>query len=134
MIDIARLDRALDHIDAHPELHQQGEWLVTLDCGTGGCLAGWVVLQEYPEAELVRTWADEPGYFSHVKAGEEVISVPFEAARLLGVNEDQSLALFTSENTIGQLRAMRDALADNPAATWDELVGVADWSSDGVDE
>jgi hypothetical protein len=36
--------RVLDQIEAHPELHKQGEWLVKTDCGTAGCFAGWAVM------------------------------------------------------------------------------------------
>ena len=31
----------LDHIDAHPELWEQGNYLRKTECGTVGCFAGW---------------------------------------------------------------------------------------------
>lgn len=34
----------LDHIDAHPEQWQQGQWIGNAECGTVGCFAGWAVL------------------------------------------------------------------------------------------
>lgn len=37
--------RVLDHIDAHPEQHDQSQWIATTaDCGTIACFAGWTCL------------------------------------------------------------------------------------------
>jgi hypothetical protein len=36
--------RVLDHIDAHPEQWQQGQWIGETECGTVACFAGWTVL------------------------------------------------------------------------------------------
>jgi len=38
--------RVLDQIDAHPELWDQGVWIIRKngDCGTAGCFAGWACL------------------------------------------------------------------------------------------
>lgn len=34
----------LDHIDAHPEQHDQSRWFQKTTCGTTGCFAGWAVV------------------------------------------------------------------------------------------
>jgi hypothetical protein len=39
--------RVLDHIDAHPEQHNQKSWVSRpdgADCGTAACFAGWTCL------------------------------------------------------------------------------------------
>lgn len=36
--------RVVDHIDAHPELWNQGVYIGKAECGTVACFAGWAVL------------------------------------------------------------------------------------------
>lgn len=45
--------KVLDHIEAHPERHDQHRWVDNpYDCGTSACLAGWTVLLNAQEGEL----------------------------------------------------------------------------------
>jgi hypothetical protein len=134
MVDIERLDRALAQIEAHPELHRQEEWLIKLDCGTGGCLAGWVVMQEYPDAkpavdaeDPLSAYRNTERYgvvtFDSVRLPDgRLLNVADEASRLLGlkVELDQE-ELFDSVHTLAALRVMRDALAADPETTGDDL-------------
>lgn len=126
MVDIERLNRALAHIEAHPEQHDQGVWLRKVDCGTAACLAGWVVIQEYPEAGFVRDRYDIGNTYSRVDIlpeGEAPL-VDEVASQLLGITSDQADALFDESNTIGHLRAMRDLLAADENVYGDELEAV----------
>lgn len=115
MADIARFDRALDHIEAHPERHEQGVWVrKSVNCGTAGCIAGWVVVQEYPDAEFVQDSHDHGGSYSSVALPGGVESIEQVARGLLGIDTGQGDALFASGNTLDELRAMRDLLAERP--------------------
>jgi hypothetical protein len=126
MADIERLDRALAHIEAHPEQHDQDVWLRDttaggkVDCGTAGCLAGWVVAQAHPEASFIR--ADDadkaPGACSRVEIEPGVVR-PIEdyAQQLLDISKGQAVALFMPGNTVETLKGMRNILAAQPYAT-----------------
>lgn len=136
MVDIERLDRALAHIEAHPEQHDQGVWARNVgddgkvNCGTAGCLAGWVVAQDDPDARFIRDDLDEqiPGNtYSQVQTGTgKVESVEGRAQRLLGLNLEQGRALFGADNTVEHLREMRDMLAENPRVPGYDLATVSD--------
>lgn len=142
MIDIERLDRALARIAAKPETHHQGAWIIELHCGTGGCLAGHVVLDAHPGAKPARfdgvDFIDDSGEeykaYTHVLLPDGTeLSVRNEAARLLGLTDGfglidtQASALFAGGNTLEVLRRMRDMLAADPGVSGSELVGV--WAS-----
>lgn len=128
MADIERLNRALAHIEAHPEQHDQGVWLRKVDCGTAACLAGWVVIQEYPEAGFVRDRYDIGNTYSRVDILPEGKAplVDEVAFQLLGITSDQADVLFDERNTIGHLKAMRDLLAADENVYGDELEAVRD--------
>ena len=137
VFDLERLNRALAYIEAHPERHMQSAWLVKLTCGTGGCIAGWVTMEEYPagtpEGFLVEGHLGET--YSRLNVGDRTVEVPDEAASLLGVTAAQSDVLFYGNNTLGDLKAMRDALAANPTAPASDLMRVASWRDDeGLNE
>jgi hypothetical protein len=131
MPDFERLDSLLDHIEAHPERHQQRNWLTKLSCGTGGCLAGLAVLREYPDGEpaltpktqwIVDRTRDGGGQnwgiinFDAVQVRHRLYAVAEEAQRLLGLNTDQAEALFAADNTTADLRALRHLIAAHPGA------------------
>jgi len=58
--------RVLDHIDAHPEQWNQGQWIGEAECGTVGCFAGWAVMlsggRRDPDSGLVVGLADLDGF------------------------------------------------------------------------
>lgn len=132
MADIARFDRALAVIEAHPELHHQGSWLVKLSCGTGGCLAGHVLLQEYPDGKpsLFSPGLRGVGGYGRTTfdgyrlADGTVVDVEEHAGKLLGLNYSQRSFVFDSGNSAKTLRAMRDTLAADPRATGTALYNI----------
>lgn len=141
MVNIERIDRALDEIRAHPERHFQRAWLTSLapqpddasasdaplTCGTGGCIAGLAMLQEYPDGKPVSlcAWAvkdvDEDHWDGLEMPDGAVYSVSRQAQRLFGLNEEQADTLFEASNTLRDLEAIRDALAANPNADGNDL-------------
>lgn len=131
MVDIERLDRALAEIEAHPELHRQGTWLIKLDCGTGGCLAGMVMLQEYPQGvpDRMNSGRMAVSFDALRLPNGNLIDVERGAAELLGIGREQRLVLFAPENTLEHLKAMRDLLAADSDASYEDLCAVAE----GVD-
>lgn len=83
--------RVLDHIDAHPERHDQSDFVrsavntpsITADrmpCGTTACFAGWTVLLSGHEIDLRR-------FMPRADVGDGLIEVDDVAARLLGIGE-----------------------------------------------
>lgn len=127
MIDISRLDRALAYIEAHPDEHNQRVWLKAASCGTTACLAGHVVMQEHPDGHPSGVYYHEGGHaydFWLVPGGMQ-LPVAQEAARLLGLDEEQADSLFCGSNTLDDLKRMRDMLADDPDAPG--------WKLDGLD-
>lgn len=54
MSDVAAMRRTYDWIQAHPDQHNQGQWM----CGTSACWAGWTVLLERGD-ERVALRADD---------------------------------------------------------------------------
>lgn len=133
MADIERLDRALAYIEAHPEQHDQGVWLKKVDCGTAACLAGWVVVQEYPQAGFVKTAYDYGDRFSMVGINpqDEPVYVHLTATELLDINGEQADELFNEFNTLQHLKRMRDLLAADPGVGWKALREVREGGADG---
>ena len=111
--------------------------------GTGGCLAGHVVLDAHPGA--VPTVLDEDldeqeevdgvlrQTFSGVTLPDgEVRHVRQEAVRLLGLTGGQSTRLFGGANTREQLHRIRNMLVINPYVSGDTLDSVI-WNGDEDD-
>lgn len=86
--------RVIDHIDAHPELWQQGQWIANAECGTVACFAGWACLLsgEKPQAEgdllgiMLRSGLPIPD-----KAEELLQASRFVTSRVDGELEDEDL-------------------------------------------
>lgn len=77
----------LDQIDLHPELWDQGHWLVKTDCGTAGCFAGWagMLVGDKPASNSAFEAPGDPyqtTVFVEVRAMELLNIGPFVADRL----------------------------------------------------
>jgi hypothetical protein len=97
--------RVLDHIDAHPEQHDQNVWVEEgRDCGTAACLAGWAVLLSGDEPIFDD---DEPPQreTNEVLADGSILPVWSRAADLLRIDPDGGpegvggYRLFSQHNT-----------------------------------
>jgi hypothetical protein len=100
-IDVPRLRKALEYVTAHPEDWSQEEWLVgrtKASCGTAGCLAGRVVLQdgwspllELRGGQVCRTVVDDAGNAQRVRT---------LARDLLDLTDAQATVLFYGRNNL----------------------------------
>lgn len=108
--------RVLDHIDAHPEQHNQGDWIARIDdCGTAGCFAGWTCLLS----------GDEPVWYRHNPRATDAIavdgvvrSVGVRAQELLGIDSTERYNLFHEENDLNDLhRLVAQIFGPRPGAT-----------------
>ena len=97
--NVELLERVMQHIDDHPEQHEQAVW-VRHECGTAACFAGWAALlsDEMTEVE------DRTGLFRD--AGGELFTAREAAGQVLGVDGFESGELFDANNTRDMLRLM----------------------------
>lgn len=92
--------RVLDHIDTHPEQHDQHVWIEqTSTCGTAACFAGWTCLIAGDDPLF-----DEDDPETHeVLAEGSILPVGGRAAALLGIPYDRAVPagniLFDQHNT-----------------------------------
>ena len=119
------LDAAIAHIEAHPGTWYQASWR----CGSGVCLAGhmaelaggtWLTPADSPDSVYLAAEAGEVGTLIQVPGGEvRGTLVSLRAERLLGVPPDMRSALedtdderdlFDADNTLDDIKAMRDDL------------------------
>lgn len=117
-VDIARLDAALAHIEAHPKEWDQRFWIRRTECGTACCLAGTVALLA---GWTPSGWNGGLDYLTdteitsrvrRVKDGiEQERRVEDVAAELLGVDGDGRDSLFHFGNNLADLKRIRDELA-----------------------
>jgi len=112
MVNIEVLDKALDWIEKNPDQHRQSVWFQRTDCGTGMCLAGVVATQHgwTPDwsAGRLSGYGEET---SLVMKGDDYGKVSSVARGLLGLELEDSELLFDAENSLDDLKAMRDDLA-----------------------
>lgn len=84
----------LEHIETHREEWDQSEWLRVRGnesnewCGTTGCFAGWAVALSTPANQ----WPPSTMY------------VRRDAARLLGITDEESLRLFSGANSLEDIK------------------------------
>ncbi|MAY48819.1 MAG: hypothetical protein CMH38_03490 [Microbacterium sp.] len=95
------LQRVMQHIDDHPEQHNQAVWL-RHDCGTAACFAGWAALLsdelvEVQDVEVDGMFYDRAGVM-HATSGA--------AVKVLGVTGEESDVLFDATNSRDMLRLM----------------------------
>lgn len=110
MVNIAKLDEVLAHIDDHPEEYDQRFWIVwqrdraDWRCGTTACVAG--------RAALLAGWVpvDHNGYVG--KDGQTSF-VSEVAMGLLGLSDHQAMNLFHAR-TEATMREVADYIRANP--------------------
>lgn len=109
--------RTLDHIDAHPEDHDQDVWIQKVECGTAGCFAGWACLLSGDVADI-NSDDDFEAEYVRTEDGERIY-IPRRAAEVLGINYDRANEyaheLFRPENTREDLgRLVADIFGPRP--------------------
>ena len=115
---LERLDAALVHIDARPEEWYQGNWALREStealCGTSYCLAGWIVVLAGGEMDWYRIGDEDDGYWEEAACATlngERHTISKHARELLGMDFEQSSALFQGSNDRARLTELRDRLA-----------------------
>jgi hypothetical protein len=114
---LVRLDAALAWIEAHPEQHDQGNWIADTGCGTAYCLAGAIVHLAGAEPVFDPLDVLRPGGWratSVIKVGAERRKVSRYALELLGVDDEADYIadeLFDGDATLADLHEVRDRLA-----------------------
>ena len=124
---IARLDNEIAYLETHPEEWNQGLWIGTphnttpqkWSCGTVACLggfvaihAGWTPDPNNPDVEIVGDGDGGPETTAHhyVTKNGETKTVFAVARELLMLTEDQAEYLFASENSIHDLKYLRNEI------------------------
>ena len=69
--------------------------LLERKCGTTGCVAGWAIALEYPDAVFTGS--------VFIRAGQPRQAISFEAQHVLGLSEEQAGWLFYDERTLDQV-------------------------------
>lgn len=100
-VNVPLLRKTLEHIEAHPEEHNQRVWAVRTSCGTAACLAGWVVQLAGRDLD----WVDGVcgPFATHVQVDEETVSIRAMAMMELGLDGTRANILFDSDNSRAQL-------------------------------
>lgn len=122
MADIAKLDAALAHIEAHPEeWRQQTYGSRSPSCGTVGCLAYHVAVLDGAEI----SWS--PWHYTGLETVAAIGGMPPRdyGAWSLGLSLGQADELFGENDTLDMLKAMRDALAADPDIHLSDLAAAA---------
>lgn len=111
----------LDHIDAHPELWDQGRYIGAGKCGTVACFAGWACLLSGEQPHFYY-----PGETSWLADQRRPVSVATRAEELLGASrysptaadgDDYDEDLFGASNTREDLgRLVAEIFGPRPEA------------------
>lgn len=116
--NVQLLEKVMQHIDDHPEQHDQSTWVRT-DCGTAACFAGWAAILTFGTGIILRDGGFQcPPPYAH-RIMSEV------AADLLGLDEANADTLFHACNSRGMLRLMVKDLVNG-----DELGAFDDYEQE----
>lgn len=112
-LNVPLLRKTMEHIEAHPEEHDQCWWARREDCGTTYCFAGWAVMLGDPSA--VPQYAYLPGVGERKSRYEancltDGRSIAWTAQCLLGLDGDEARRLFLVCDTVEELRVAVDEL------------------------
>lgn len=103
-INVPLLRKVMEHIEAHPDEHDQSYWAKRTPCGTTFCFAGWAVQLGDPTAK-----PDWEG----LKTTDRLVNgrgIDEYAAELLGLGNRDAIALFSAAPDSPVLRMQVDAL------------------------
>lgn len=105
--NVALLNKVMEHIEAHPEEHDQRYWGIVTACGTKFCFAGHTAMMCGHDPVF-----DPMGFFvgcrDHRGGSQRVDDV---ARSELGISTRDASRLFFESTTIQQLRAVVDEIA-----------------------
>jgi len=124
--DIEKLDLIIKNIETFPKQHMQWDWGRKSECGTAFCVAGWAAQLDHAALE----WYEPDGRGDQALKSAGGLYPGDYAADSLGLNADQAYQLFDEGNSVANIKAMRDALAADPAVTGDALHEIAHGNDD----
>lgn len=116
-LNVPLITKVMDHIEAHPQEHDQGTWASRTGCGTTYCFAGHAVNMTLPETGRFLFGAVVTDAYE-VRIGLETVPIPVRARELLGLTGGEALALFESRREMhpdverARLRTMVDQLVE----------------------
>lgn len=116
MIDYEKLDAVLNHIETHPEQHNQSSWGVKTECGTTACFAGWTLLMFGKPEDIL--WLDNFALSTPHDSYDDVDDI---AGDILGLEEDQRPALFYTAKTLEDVKVIVKELHNDPNANFNTL-------------
>ncbi len=101
---IERRKLVLAQIEATPEAHRQGIWLLDSACGTHACIAGWAALLAGADPD----WDEDSRRAHQVWTDQGRANVPLYAQGLLGLTPGETDDLFweaSASTAVEKLRA-----------------------------
>jgi hypothetical protein len=107
--NVPLLRATMDHILAHPDLHNQAMWATRTECGTAYCFAGTACFLSGFEANQQQLANN--GFTRALAGGSDPIEI--KATWLLGVDEGTASALFCASNTVHDLKEYVDQIAEH---------------------
>lgn len=122
------LEATMQHINDHPETHQQFWWFNQHECGTGGCFAGWtwMIAGNQPMQSLVRH--EDRTLRITDEVDDDITRLRAETTQMLGLTEKEADILFDANNTIPALQLMVKDLVNG-----DDLLGIDHyWKESGM--
>lgn len=121
---LALLDEVIADLKAHPERHNQEEWVIfkgqkppevtpALDCGSTFCIAGAVVVRSGAKPLWTKRYAGKDVWSAYgaVTTDGEHRSIAEYARKLLGIGAVTADRLFWESNTMDDIEDIRDELA-----------------------
>lgn len=114
------INKVMDHIEAHPEEHNQADWAIKVDhpCGTAYCYAGHAVHMSGGEMIFTDGHAVHIAEFCIMPGSENPHGrrVDDTAVDLLGISPQMAEYMFDAVRTVAELRHAVDGLNDGQYA------------------
>ena len=109
VIDVERLRALLEHLTAHPELHNQGEWAIHEErgnrpCMTAHCAAGWTVALDDRYSIIWHATSGGESFGTHASGPDgEHKTIREIAHELLGFTYVRGAIFFAATNSLHDL-------------------------------
>ena len=108
-IDVDRLRALLEHLTAHPEMHEQDEWAIHYQytngaCKTAHCAAGWTVALDDHYSIIWHLTSGGESFGTHASAPDGTSqTIRYAAQELLGFESWQASVFFGGSNSLHDL-------------------------------
>ena len=110
--------KVLDHIELHPEKHDQQAWANTSNaCGTTGCIAGWTVMLCHDWKVASNSGIGLKGPHEEYVTHQEIVEV---AGETYGLDYGDAKMLFSLNEKETAREALR-YIANGKQIDWDKI-------------